>query len=86
MTETYKKLVDLYAGHELTDELNAELESASLADPELAADMASLRLTVDALQSTPEPEFTEESYQRILMKVYARGVLPPHSGVTEARS
>jgi anti-sigma factor RsiW len=74
MTETYRKLVDLYAGHELTDELNEELESAAHADPELAADMASLRLTVDALQSTPEPEFTEESYQRILMKVYARGV------------
>ncbi|MEQ1933382.1 MAG: hypothetical protein ABL962_05825, partial [Fimbriimonadaceae bacterium] len=60
MTETYRKLVDLYAGHELTDELNEELESAANADPELAADMASLRLTVDALQSTPEPEFTEE--------------------------
>lgn len=74
MTDTYKKLVDLYAGRELTEELDSELETAAMADPELKADMASLRTTVDALKATAEPEFTEESYQRILMKVYARGI------------
>lgn len=74
MNETYKKLVDLYAGRELTDELDGELESAAQADPQLKAEMATLRKTVDSLRDLPEPEFTEESYQRILMKVYARGI------------
>ncbi len=74
MNETYKKLVDLYAGRELTDELDLDLEAAGVADPQLGLELKSLRATVDALKATPEPEFTEESYQRVLMKVYARGV------------
>jgi anti-sigma factor RsiW len=74
MTDTYKKLVDLYAGRELTEELDSELETAAMADPELKAEMASLRKTVDSLKAGPDPEFTEESYQRILLKVYARGI------------
>lgn len=74
MNDTYKKLVDLYAGRELTDELDSELETAAMADPELKAEMATLRKAVDSLKGLTEPEFTEESYQRILMKVYARGV------------
>jgi hypothetical protein len=48
--------------------------NASAEDLELARDMKSMRDTVDAVRSTPSPEFTEESYQRVLMKVYARGV------------
>ncbi len=43
MNETYKKLVDLYAGRELTDELDSELETAAMADPQLKAEMATLR-------------------------------------------
>jgi len=46
---------------------------AAFNDPELSRDMASLRKTVDLLKETPSAEFTEESYQRVLMKMYARG-------------
>ena len=74
MNDHYRKLVDLYAGRELTEELELEMEGAAALDPELAYEMASLRQTVDALKAEPVPEFTEESYQRILMKMYAKGV------------
>lgn len=74
MNEFYKQLLDLYAGGELTDELKEELESAAFRDPELTYEMTTLKKTVDILHSVPEPTFTEESYQRILMKLYARGV------------
>ena len=72
MNETYKKLVDLYAGNELPEELNHELEEAAKTDPELRQDMTSLRQTVETLQND-EFTFTEESYQRVLMKLYAKG-------------
>lgn len=72
--ELYTKLVDLYAGRELPAELEDEMIVAAGNDPDLASDMLSLRTTVDALQDDPGPEFTEESFQRILMKLYARGV------------
>ena len=72
--DLYHKLVDLYAGNELPQELNEVLESQSILDRDLRYDMASLRMTHEALHSDPGPEFTEESYQRILMKMYARGV------------
>ncbi len=72
MNETYQKLVDLYAGEELPEELNNELAAAAKTDPALMQDMKSLRQTVVALRDD-EIEFTEESYQRILMKLYARG-------------
>jgi len=73
--ELYNKLVDLYAGRELPSELESELEARASQDAKLAHDMLTLRTTVDALQRTMDDvEFTEESYQRILMKVYARGV------------
>jgi len=72
--EFYRKLVDLYAGGELPEELEAEMDTASFSDPELSHDMATLRRTVEHLRSLPEPEFTDESHQRILMKLYARGI------------
>jgi len=71
--ELYKKLVDLYAGRELPAELEESLEMAAFTDTELNHDMTTLRRTVDALQTSPGGEFTEESYQRVLMKLYARG-------------
>ncbi|MDR3687866.1 MAG: hypothetical protein P4L46_00705 [Fimbriimonas sp.] len=71
--DLYKKLVDLYAGRELTSELDADMEAAAAEDSVLAWDMVTLRNTVDFLQGDPAPEYTEESYQRILMKLYARG-------------
>lgn len=75
MNELYNKLVDLYAGRELPMELESELEARASQDIDLAHDMLTLRTTVDALQSSMDDvDFTEESYQRILMKVYARGV------------
>ncbi len=72
MNETYKKLVDLYAGNELPEDLVQEMELAAETDPELKHDMTSLRKTVETLQND-ELNFTEESYQRVLMKLYAKG-------------
>ena len=75
MKDFYNKLVDLYAGRELPSELETEMEARASVDGELAHDMLTLRATVDALKSSMDDvEFTEESYQRVLMKVYARGV------------
>ena len=71
--DLYNKLVDLYAGRELPGELEKEMETAAVEDISLGRQMATLRQTVDTLHSDPGPEFTEESYQRILMKLYARG-------------
>jgi hypothetical protein len=73
-SDFYRKLVDLYAGRELPSELEDQMDLAAFNDPELSHDMASLRRTVDVLRSDRGPDFTEESYQRILMKLYARGV------------
>jgi len=83
--ELYRKLVDLYAAGELTPELESEMEQAAFADKDLAHDMMTLRSTAQALKAGPRPDFTEESYHRILMKLYTRGVdidpaspPPPH--------
>jgi hypothetical protein len=72
-SELYRKLVDLYAGRELPTELEDEMDLASFRDSGLSREMHSLRKTVDFLRADRGPEFTEESYQRILMKLYARG-------------
>ena len=81
MDDLYNKLVDLYAGRELPSEMESEMEARASQDPELAHEMLTLRATVDALHtSMDDVDFTEESYQRILMKVYARGVeMQPNS-------
>lgn len=73
MSELYNKLVDLYAGGELTEELNDEMEQAALKDPSLAQDMFTLKTTVTALQSLDAPVLTEESDYRILLKMQMRG-------------
>lgn len=70
----YTKLVDLYAGGELTEELNDEMEAAAMADRDLAADMMGLKTTVRALQTLDTPKFTEESFQRIILKMHKQGV------------
>ena len=72
-TEIYKKLVDMYAGRELPSELEDQMEMAAFHDAELSHDMATLRRTVDALHEVDPGEFTEESCQRILMRLYTRG-------------
>lgn len=71
--DLYRKLVDLYAEKELPTELERELEARASEDGELAYDMKSLRGTVEMLNNTEDVDFTEESYQRVLMKLYARG-------------
>ncbi len=73
MNETYRKLVDLYAGDELPEELAQELHAAATSDRDLAHDMLTLRHTVEALRDLPQPEFTDESFERILMNLYAAG-------------
>jgi hypothetical protein len=73
-SEFYQKLVDMYAGCELSEELENEMQVAAFRDPSLSHDMATLKQTVNALRSIPTPEFTEESYQRVLMKLYTRGI------------
>lgn len=72
-SDTYKKLVDLYAGGELPQELAEDLEAAAFQDKSLAQDMLTLERTVSALHQDQGPEFTEESYHRILMKLYSAG-------------
>lgn len=72
--DLYSKLVDLYAERVLPADLENRMDAAAANSPELAGDMMTLRGTVDLLHSDEAPEFTEESYQRILLKMYARGV------------
>lgn len=71
--ELYSKLVDLYAGRELPAELEDQMELAAAGNTGLNHEMTTLRRVVDTLQTLDEPEYTEESYHRILLKLYARG-------------
>lgn len=73
--DLYEKLVDLYAGQELTAELNAELEEAALNDPELAAEMESMSLLVSTLREIPAPIYSAESEVRILRKIEQQAAL-----------
>ena len=73
-SELHRKLVDLYAGGELPQELEDELEWAAFPDPELNYDMTTLRRTVELLRELPGAEFTEETNQRILMRLFAQGL------------
>lgn len=63
------KLVDLYAGQELSADLCSELEEAAIADPELAYEMESLTLVVQSLQEIPAPLYSSETEARILRKI-----------------
>ncbi len=49
------------------------MEMAAFGDSDLSHDMTTLRKTVDLLQMEQAPSFTEESCQRVLMRLYARG-------------
>jgi hypothetical protein len=71
--DTYEKLVDLYAGDELPQETVEELESAAMADKDLAHDMFTLKRTVEALQSDPGPVYDEETEVRILLTMQLQG-------------
>ena len=67
-------LVDLYAGDELTQEAKEELESRAMSDSELSHEMFTLRQVCELLQKTDGLQLTEESSQRILMKMRTKGV------------
>lgn len=73
MNDFYQKLVDLYAGEELPEELNDELEAAAAADPALSHDMFTLRRTVLALKAQEKPDFNDETHYRILLKMQQGG-------------
>ncbi|MHB8635940.1 MAG: hypothetical protein ACYC96_05650 [Fimbriimonadaceae bacterium] len=72
--DLYSKLVDLYAERALPADVENRMEAAAANSPALADEMMTLRGTVDLLHGHQAPEFTEESYQRILLKMYARGI------------
>ena len=74
MNDIYQKLVDMYAGRELPAELEEILEREAIGNKDLAHDMLTMRATVDGLRASEDVEFTEESYQRVLMRLYARGI------------
>ncbi len=56
--DLYMKLVDLYAGQELSTELSSELEEAAISDPELAYEMESFgKLLADVKKIMALKEF-----------------------------
>ena len=71
--ETYKKLVDLYVGEELPEELAGELEAKAMSDPELSHEMYTLRKTLELLRECDDLALTEECSQRILTKMRTKG-------------
>lgn len=73
--ELYQKLVDLYAGDELPTELKDELESAALAEPQLAWEMQTLRSTVANLRSIPLSTDLEASMFAVRQKLADEGVV-----------
>lgn len=73
--EIYKKLVDLYAGDELTEELTAEMDTRAMTDPELSHDMYTLKKTLELMRQSDDVRLTEESSQRILTKMRTKGAL-----------
>ena len=68
-----KKLIEVYVGGDLGDETGGSLRQMVMGDPILEKDLLEMEMTYEQLKGIPAPEFTEESYQRILMKVYTRG-------------
>ncbi len=73
MNDFYKKLVDLYAGEELSEELAQELETAAENDPALSHDMVTLKQTVMALQDAGNTDVSDETHYRILLKMQKAG-------------
>lgn len=69
----YQKLVDLYAGHELPEDLEHELVEASSDDPILARDLRTLRQTVRRLHDQKPAPYTDDTEFRILMKIQNSG-------------
>lgn len=74
MNAFYNKLVDLYAGGELTEELNTEMESAAKTNAVLEKDMRTLSKTVELLRAHTCEPLTEESDYRILLRMQIQGL------------
>ncbi|MBS1709555.1 MAG: hypothetical protein JSS65_12650 [Armatimonadetes bacterium] len=76
----YHKLVDMYAGDELSEELVAEMDTAASTDPNLRLEMDSLRRTVRVLKSLDDPELSDVCAQRILRKILDDAQVPADMG------
>lgn len=74
--ELYRQLVDLYVGDELPEELAEDLQATAFGDPALAKDIKTLRQTLSALRNIPRPSLEEDSYYRVLCKLYSEGATP----------
>lgn len=68
-----QRLVDLYAGDELPEELERDLEELAADDADLRQDMDRLRGVVALLRAHPPARYTEETEQRILLKLAMAG-------------
>lgn len=79
MNELMRQLVDLYAGDELDQEARTALEQEALGDAELAREMFTLKTAVEHLRSLEQPQMGEESFQRVLMRLYKSGAQPQNS-------
>lgn len=73
MNDLYRKLVDLYADDQLTEEMVAELNAAALNDESLKVEMSTLKQTVDLLKSDTGPEFEESDFLRIIFRMQTAG-------------
>ncbi len=69
-----KRLVDLYVGDELPEDLASELERRASQSPELREDMRQMKLMVRLLQREAPPRYDDETNLRILMKLRALGL------------
>lgn len=69
-----QQLVDLYVDEELTEETMEAVQASAMNDPAMSHDIYTLRATLDALRKSDDTHLTEESSQRILMKLRAKGV------------
>lgn len=79
----YQKLVDLYAGDDLSAELMEELGQAAATRPHLAEDMRTLRMTVELLRSLPAPSYSPLTEENILERMAAEGVNLRKSATSE---
>ncbi|MBA4292836.1 hypothetical protein C0431_07665 [bacterium] len=73
MNDLYRKLVDLYADDQLTEEMVAELTAAAKDDDILKSEMSTLKQTVDLLKTDSGPEFNESDYLRIIFRMQTAG-------------
>lgn len=68
-----QQLVDLYVDEELSEAGMEAVESAAMNDPMTSHDIYTLRATLKAMRKWDDVQLTEESSQRILLKMRARG-------------